>query len=38
VFWWYFAEDMPADPTLAGALGRISDDITGRTSVLAAHP
>ena len=28
VFWWYFVEDMPADPILAGELSRIRDDIT----------
>jgi hypothetical protein len=27
VFWWYFAEDMPADPELAGELSTIRDDI-----------
>lgn len=27
VFWWYFAEDMPAHPDLAGELSRIRDDI-----------
>jgi len=27
VFWWYFAEDMPADPALAGELSAIRDDI-----------
>lgn len=28
VFWWYFAEDMPAGPILAGELSTIRDDIT----------
>jgi hypothetical protein len=28
VFWWYFAEDMPADPILAGELSTIRDDVT----------
>lgn len=28
VFWWYFAEDMPADPELADELSTIRDDIT----------
>jgi hypothetical protein len=28
VFWWYFAEDMPADPELAAELSTIRDDIT----------
>ncbi len=27
VFWWYFAEDMPADPELADDLSAIRDDI-----------
>ncbi len=26
-FWWYFAEDMPDDPELAGELSAIRDDI-----------
>jgi hypothetical protein len=28
VFWWYFVEDMPADPELAGELSTVRDDIT----------
>jgi hypothetical protein len=27
VFWWYFAEDMPADPELARQLSKVRDDI-----------
>jgi hypothetical protein len=36
VFWWYFAEDVPADPILAGELSEIRDDITRRASRPAA--
>lgn len=36
VFWWYFAEDMPADPELAGALSQIRDDIAAHASRRAA--
>ncbi|MGZ5297131.1 MAG: hypothetical protein ACXWYT_09445, partial [Actinomycetota bacterium] len=43
VFWWYFAEDMPADPELAGELSKIRDDIangqrSARLSRRASRP
>jgi hypothetical protein len=38
VFWWYFAEDMPADPFLADALSTIRDDLIAQAGSGASQP